>query len=94
MNRFTKLSVGKQVLFMFGTLCAVLVAVGALSFLSLRTIERSSRENLSYVANEAQLAEAATQNVGLMQAVIFRHILATDPIEIELLIAPPRARPR
>lgn len=94
MNPFTKLSVGKKVLFMFETLCAVLVALGSLSFLSLRTIERSSREDRSYVVNEAQLAEAAAQNVGLMQAVIFRRIVATNLIEIELLIAPPCARPR
>jgi hypothetical protein len=94
MNQFKKLSVGKQVLFMFGTLCAVLVAIGALFFFSLRAIDCSSRNNLSYVVNESELAAAAAQNIGLMQAVILRHILATDPIELELLIAPPCARPR
>jgi hypothetical protein len=93
MNPFNKLPVGKQVRFMFGTLYAVLVAVGALFLFSLRCIERSSRENLSYVVDEAELA-AAAQNIGLMQAVILRHILATDLIEIELLIAPPCARLR
>ena len=94
MNKIKQLSIGKQVLFMFRTLCAVLVAVGALFFFSLRSIERSSRKNLSYVVDEAELAAAAAQNIGLMQAVILRHILATDPIEIELPIAPPCARPR
>jgi hypothetical protein len=94
MNQFKKLSVGKQVLFMFGTLCAILVSIGGPLFLSLRSIERTSRENPSYAVNEAQLVAAAAQNIGLMQAVILRHILATDPIEIELLIPPPCARPR
>jgi hypothetical protein len=86
--------VGKQVLLMFGTLCAILAAIGALLFFSLRSIEGSSRENLSYVVNEAELAAAAAQNIGFMQALILRPILARDPGEIELLIAPPCARPR
>jgi hypothetical protein len=93
-KKIKQLSVGKQVLFMFGTLCAILVAIGALFFFSLRAIEASSRENLSCVVNEAELDAAAAQNIGFMQALIFRHILATDPGEIELLIAPPCARPR
>jgi CHASE3 domain sensor protein len=67
-NKLKPLSIDKQVLFMFGTLCAILVAVGALSFFSLRAIEPSSRENLSYVVNEAESAESAAQNIGLMQA--------------------------
>ncbi|MEY2557387.1 MAG: hypothetical protein QOE34_812 [Verrucomicrobiota bacterium] len=70
MNQFKKLSVSKQVLFIFGTLCAILVAIGGLLFFSLRSIEGSSRENLSYVVNEAEIAETAAQNIGLMQAVI------------------------
>ena len=47
-----------------------------------------------YVVNDAELVAAAAQNVGLMQAGIFRQILATGAIERELLIAPPCARPR
>ena len=54
-----KLPIGKQVLFMFGTLCTILGLTGAFLFLSLGS-----------------------------QAVIFRHLLATNPIEIELVIAP------
>jgi two-component system sensor histidine kinase/response regulator len=81
-NKIKQPSVGKQVLFMFGTLCAVLVAIGALFFFSLQAIETSSRDNLAYVVNEAELAAAAAQNVGFMQTLIFRHILATEPDEI------------
>lgn len=92
MNKIRHLSIGKQVLFVFGTLCAVLVAKGALFFF--KSIEGSSRENLSYVVNEAELAAAAAQNIGLMQAAILRHILPTNPIEIGLLIAPSCARSR
>jgi CHASE3 domain sensor protein len=55
MNKLKQLSIGKQVLFMFGTLCAILAATGALLFFSLRSIERSSRENLSYAVDEAAL---------------------------------------
>jgi hypothetical protein len=53
MNPFTKLPVGKQVV--FGTLCAILVARDGLLFFSLRSIEGSSRQQLSYVVNETQL---------------------------------------
>jgi PAS domain S-box-containing protein len=84
MNRIKQLSIGKQVLFMFGTLCAILVAVGAFLFFSLRSIEASSRQNLSYVVNEVELVAAAAQNIGLMQAVILRHILTTDPEEMDV----------
>jgi PAS domain S-box-containing protein len=84
MNKIKQLPIGKQVLLVFGTLCAILFAVGALFFFSLRSIERTSRENLSYVVDETELAQAAAQNVGLMQAVIFRHILATDPDAMSL----------
>lgn len=55
MNRFTKLPVGKQVLFVFGTLCAILVARDGLLFFGLRSIEDSNRQQLSYVVNETQL---------------------------------------
>lgn len=79
---------------MFGTLCVVLAGIGALFYSSLRTIEGTSRRNLSYVVNEPKRAAAAVQNIGLLQPVILRHILATDPIEKELLIAPPWARAR
>jgi hypothetical protein len=69
---------------MFGTLCAILAAIGALFFFSFRSIEGTSRQNLSYVVDEAELAAAAAQNIGFMQALIFRHILATDPGEMSV----------
>jgi nitrate reductase gamma subunit len=92
MGKPRQLPVSKQILLAFGTLCVTLAAIGALLFFILRSIERSSREQLTYFVDEAELVVAAA-HVGLMQAVIFRQILATDPIEIELLIAPPCARP-
>jgi len=63
MNQFTKLSVGKHVPLMFGTLCAILVAIGALFFFSRQTVERGNRESLSYVVAETELAQAAAQNI-------------------------------
>ena len=69
---------------MFGMLCAILAAIGALFFFSLRAIESSSRENLSYVVDEAELAAAAAQNIGFMQSLIFRHILTSDPEEMSV----------
>jgi len=82
LKKIKQLSVGKQVLFLFGTLCAILAVIGALFFFSLRSIEGSSRANLSYVVNESELAAAAAQNIGFMQALIFRHIVAADPGEM------------
>ena len=84
MNKLKQLSVGKRVVFMFGTLCVILAAIGAWHFFSLRSIERSSQEKLSYVVDESELVAAASQNVGLMQAVISRNILTSDPAEIKL----------
>ena len=84
MSKLKQLSISTQVLLAFGTLCVILAAIGALLFFSLRSIQRSSQEKLSYVVNESELIAAAAQNVGLMQAMIFRHILASDPAEIKL----------
>ncbi|MEA3207359.1 MAG: hypothetical protein QOE70_416 [Chthoniobacter sp.] len=84
MNRLEQLSIGKQVVLAFGTLCAVLVLIGAFLFFSLRSIEHRCQQQLSYVVDESELVAAAGQNVGLMQAVIFRHILASNSAEIKL----------
>src|SRR6266478_8326583 len=83
MPKLKHLPLGKQVLVLFGSLCAILGLIGAFLFLSLRFIQHTSHKQLAYVLNEAELISAAAQNVGLMQAVIFRHIMASDPAEIQ-----------
>jgi hypothetical protein len=84
MNKLKQMSVGKQVLLMFGTLCAILGLIGGLLFFSPRSIERSGREQLSYIVDDAELVAAAAQNIGLMPAMIFSHILASTPEEKRL----------
>ena len=84
MTLLKQLSVGRQVLLTFGTLCAILAAIGAWSFFGLLSIERYSQDQLSYAVNETELVAGAAQNVGLMQTVIFRHVLASDPAEIKI----------
>ena len=65
MNKRKPLSVGKQVLFTFGTLCAVLLVIGGLFLFSLRSIERSnqlqpSRALDKYVETDAGEIAGAT----------------------------------
>ncbi|PZR72753.1 MAG: hypothetical protein DLM73_12445, partial [Chthoniobacterales bacterium] len=78
MNKLKQLAVGKQVLLMFGMLCAILGLIGALLLFTMRSIERSNRERLAYVLYESELIAASAQNIGLMQAAIFRHVLSSS----------------
>src|ERR1043166_2372615 len=84
MKNLKQLRIGQQVLTMFGVLVAILGLIGAFLFFSLRSIQQNTREQLSYVVNEGQLGAAAGENIGPMQALIFRHILASSPHEQRL----------
>jgi hypothetical protein len=77
MNPLTKLPAGKQVLFVYRTL----LAVNRLLFFSLRPIERSTRQHPSYIVNKTESIAPSARNISPMQAVIFGHLLATDPTE-------------
>jgi PAS domain S-box-containing protein len=84
MDKLKQLSVGKQVLFTFGTLCAILLIIGALFFFSLRSIESSNQRQL-HAMNGLALIDDTAQDIGQMQAEVLRQILASDTVEIKRL---------
>src|ERR1700722_10445000 len=84
MNNLKRLSVGRQVLFTFGTLCVILLIIGVLFFFSLRSIERSNQVQLR-AADELALIDDTAQDVGQMQAEVLRQVLASDTGEIKRL---------
>jgi two-component system cell cycle sensor histidine kinase/response regulator CckA len=85
MNKLKHLSVGTQVLFTFGTLCAILLIIGGLFFFSLRSIERSNQLQQSRALNKLALIDDTAQDVGQMQAEALRQVLASDIGEIRRL---------
>jgi PAS domain S-box-containing protein len=85
MNKLKQLSVGKQVVFAFGTLCAILLVIGGLFFFSLRAIERSSEVQQARALNKLALIDDTAQDVGQLQAAVLRQILASDAGEIKSL---------
>ena len=85
MNKLKPLSVGKQVLFTFGTLCAILLIIGGLVFFSLRSIERGNQLQQSRALNKLALIDDTAQDVGQMQAEALRQVLASDMGEIKRL---------
>jgi PAS domain S-box-containing protein len=85
MNKLKRLSVGTQVLFTFGTLCAILLIIGGLFFFSLRAIERSNEVQQSRALNKLALIDDTAQDVGQMQAEALRQVLASDIGEIKRL---------
>src|SRR5580698_7845869 len=84
MNKLKQLSVDKQVLFVFGTLCAILLIIGGLYFFSLRAIERSNQRQMLALKISAEINDAA-QDLERMQAGVLRQLLAADFGEIRLL---------
>ena len=84
MDKLKQLSVGRQVLFTFGTLCAILLVIGALFFFSLRSIERSNQRQLR-ATGELALIDDTAQDIGEMQAEVLRQLLASDIVEIKQL---------
>src|ERR1035438_3725262 len=78
MNKLKHLSVGTQVLFTFGTLCAILLIIGGLFFFSLRSIERSNQLQQSRALNKLALIDDTAQDVGQLQAEALRQVLASD----------------
>jgi len=85
MNKLKPLSVGKQVLFTFGTLCAILLIIGGLFFFSLQSIERGNQRQQSRALNKLALIDNTAQEVGQMQAEALRQVLASDMGEIKRL---------
>jgi len=77
-NKLKQLPVGRLVLFMFGTLCAILLATGALFYFSVRSIERSNQMQQSSALNKLALIDDTAQDVGQIQAGTLRLIIASD----------------
>ena len=84
MNKLKPLSVGKRVLFTFGTLCAILLIISGLFFFSLRSIERGNQQQQSRALNKLALIND-TEDVGQLQAEALRQVLASDMGEIKRL---------
>ena len=85
MNKLRQLPIGTQVLLTFGTLSAILVIIGALLFLSLRSIESRIRLQQSRALDKLALIDDTAQDVGQMQAEALREVLTSDIGEIKRL---------
>jgi PAS domain S-box-containing protein len=81
MNKFTRLSVGQQLLLTFGTLCAILLTIGGLFFFSLRSIDRSNRLHQERALQRLALIDDTAQDIGQMQAEALREVFASDARE-------------
>jgi PAS domain S-box-containing protein len=85
MNKLKQLSVGKQVLLAFGTLCAILLIIGGLFFFSLQAIEHGNEVQQSRALNKLALIDDTAQDVGQLQAQVLREVFASDPEDINKL---------
>jgi len=85
MNKFKRLSSIHQLLFTFGTLCAILLVIGGLLFFGLRSIEQRNQLQQSRALNKLALIDDTAQDIGQMQAGVLRQVIATDPSEIKSL---------
>ncbi|MGI8437896.1 MAG: MCP four helix bundle domain-containing protein [Chthoniobacterales bacterium] len=65
----------------FGLICAILVAIGAVFFFSVRSIEKLDAAKRSSVSGEVANLNHMGENLVLQQAAIFRHVGTTSPEE-------------
>src|ERR1700692_2094783 len=84
MHNLKNLSVGTQVMVTVGTLCALLLIIGALSFFSLRSIERGNDQQARTMRTLAVIDDTV-QDVELMQASALRQLLASESGQIARL---------
>ena len=78
MSRDKHLSVGAQVLLIFGLICAILVAIGVFLFLSLRTIEQKNNLLEGQILNEWTLNNDIAGNARLEQNEITQYMRELD----------------
>jgi two-component system, cell cycle sensor histidine kinase and response regulator CckA len=83
MGKVRQLSIGNQVMLIFGLICAILVAIGVFLFFSLRAIERRNEELQTQILREWKLSNDLSRNLSLEQIEIYRHVQANDPEEIK-----------
>src|SRR5271163_3497649 len=74
MSKVKHLSVGTQVLLLFGLICAILVAIGLFFFYSLRTIEHKNKILEGQILNEWTLNNDIAGNVRLEQNEIAQYM--------------------
>jgi PAS domain S-box-containing protein len=79
------LSIRQQLLCTFGTLCAILVAVGGMQFFSLRSVEDSNRRHQMRALSRLSFVDSTSREAAQMQAGVLRQVLASDQGEIKTL---------
>ena len=83
MSKFNQMSIGRQVLVAYGALCLVLAMIGALCLFSLRAIEHRRQTQQAVAHQKWEVIDEVAKNVGLMQAEVLQHVLATDAAEMK-----------
>src|SRR5690242_13729741 len=84
MNKIRQLSVGNQVMLIFGLICALLVAVGLFLFFSLRTIERNNEKLQSQMLHEWKISNDLSRDLSMTQIEIFQHVQTQDSEEMKI----------
>ena len=78
MSKNNQLAVGKQVMLIFGLICAILVAIGMFLFFSLRSIDRKTEVLDNQILNELTLNNDIAGNLRLEQNEIFQYLREPD----------------
>jgi PAS domain S-box-containing protein len=81
MGKFKQLSVAKQVVFLFGLICVLLVAIGVFLFFSLQTIEQKNKILEGQILNEWTLNNDIAGNVRLEQNEISQYLREQNSAE-------------
>ena len=76
-------SVPGKIFFSFGSLCAILLAIGGLFFFSLRDIEQLNEAEAKATHETIEVSYRLIRNAGLRQTEIFQCVAAMDPVERE-----------
>jgi PAS domain S-box-containing protein len=85
MNKLKRLSASQQLLFTFGSLCAILLTIGGLLFFGLQSIEQRNQLQQSRALDKLALIDDTAQDIGQMQAGVLREVLASDISHIKNL---------
>jgi PAS domain S-box-containing protein len=85
MGKVKQLTVGEQVMLIFGLICAILVAIGLFLFFSLHALERRNQEMQSQILVEWMLNNDLARDVMLEQGYIFQHVQTQDTEEMKRL---------
>ena len=76
-------SVSAKIFLSFGSLCAILVAIGGHNFFSLRGIEQLSEAERQSTRQHIEAPDRLIRNAGLRQTEIFQCVAAKNPVERE-----------